>query len=184
MATTVAHGLIGIVFYCAARRITVGNRKLPLSVGAFLLAAVVANIPDIDMLISLLIYGDHRILHGGITHTLFFAFAGGVMVWLFAYKSIYRAVLSIAVAMVLSSHVLVDFFTGPAIGLNHSHGAMLLWPFDGARLVSQITIFRGVEHANILPGALATAAWELVLLLPITVIAIHRSHKYDHREKN
>lgn len=154
-----------------------------MNLGVLLLAALVANIPDMDMLISMLIYGDHRILHGGITHTLFFACAGGLMMWLLANSSINRVELTMATALVLFSHVLVDFFTGPVIGFNPSHGVMLLWPFDGARMVSPVTIFRGVEHSNILPGALLTAAWEFVLLLPITVMFILMSGKNDFQKK-
>jgi len=183
MATTVAHGLIGIAMYCAIRPVgsPVGSReiKLPLSLGMLFMAAVVANIPDLDMIVSLLVYGDHRVLHGGVSHTVFFAAGGGFFVWLFARQVRYRAELAITVAFILLSHVLVDFFTGPSIGLHPTHGAVPFWPVTEIRMISPVTIFKGVEHRNILPGALYTALWELVLLFPLTAFIVYRSCKSD-----
>lgn len=175
MATSVAHGMIGIAFYCTARSLSGGDKELPLSFGMLLLVALVANIPDMDMIISLLLYGDHRVLHGGVTHTLFFSGAGGFMVWMFAKSSFLRMELSFAAALVLFSHVLVDFFTGPSIGFNPSHGVTPFLPVVESRIISPVTIFKGVEHSNILPGALLTALWEFVLLLPVTAMIIYRS---------
>ncbi len=182
MATTVAHGLIGIVVYCAtreARSLSSGDTKLPLNVGVLLLAALVANIPDMDMVVGLLLQGDHRVFHGGISHTLFFAGAAGFMVWLLAKHSHHRAGLSIALTLILLSHVMVDIFTGPVIGFYPTHGALPFWPVYESRMILPLTLFKGVQHSNILPGALLTAIWEFVLLFPVTAMVVYRSCKSD-----
>lgn len=183
MATTVAHGLIGVACYCAARSFSSGDKKLPLNLGTLMLAVLFANIPDLDMLVSLMVYGDHRVLHGGVSHTLLFAVTGGVLVWVFTRRYTCRVELSIAAAFILLSHVLVDVFTGANIGFYPTHGAAPFWPALESRLFLPVTIFKGVEHSNILPGALLTALWELLLLLPVTLIIVCRSCKNDPRCK-
>ncbi len=177
MATTVAHGLIGITFYCAARSMCAHQNTLPLKTSMLFMAAIVANVPDMDMLASLLLFGDHRVLHGGVSHTLLFAVVGGVMVWLMAKNSSRRKVLSLTTSLILSSHVLVDFFTGPNIGFHPTYGAAPLWPVVESRIISPLTLFKGVEHSRILPGALVTAFWEFVFLAPVTALIVYVSSK-------
>lgn len=179
MATSVAHGLVGIVVYCAVRSMTSEQEKMPLNPGMLLLVAMVANVPDLDMIVSLMLYGDHRVLHGGLSHTVLFAVIAGFMVWLRAKHSANRMVLSIMAALVLLSHVLVDLFTGPNIGLSPTHGATPLWPVIETRIIFPLTLFKGVEHTNILPNALLTAFWEFVLLMPVTAMIVYWSAKKD-----
>ena len=172
MATTVAHGLIGISTYCVMASTLPVPSRLPLSLKALMLAAMAANIPDLDMLVSLAFLSDHGLLHGGITHT--FAFAGVVaaLVWLAGRGRGVPSVIAITSWFLVASHVIVDLFTGPQWGLYPSHGLALFWPFSDTRFVMPLTLFKGVEHANLLPGALYTALWELTLLGPLTAVLV------------
>jgi membrane-bound metal-dependent hydrolase YbcI (DUF457 family) len=77
----------------------------------------------------------------------------------------------LAFALVLS-HVVVDSLTGPRPGAAPSTGATPLWPFSDFRVRAPIAIFKGVAHRDILPDALVTASWELILLGPVAVASV------------
>lgn len=184
MATSVAHGLIGIACYCAVRNLSADDKqRLPLNVGVLFLVAMLANVPDLDMIVSLILYGDHRVLHGGVTHMLLFSIFTGCVVWLMAIKACQRKLIALAVVVVLASHALVDFLTGPVPGVNPTYGSMAFWPLAEARMDFPVTIFKGVEHSNILPGALLIAFWEFVFIAPITAVSVYFSKKKDALNK-
>ena len=124
------------------------------------------------MLVSLLFFSDHKILHGGITHS--FAFAGlvALLVWLLGRGRGVTPVIGITSFLLVASHVVVDWVTGPQWGLHPSHGLIPFWPFSDTRFVMPLSLFKGVEHANLFPGALYTALWEMLLLGPATTILV------------
>jgi hypothetical protein len=72
----------------------------------------------------------------------------------------------------MASHVVVDWFTGPELGMHTSHGLALFWPFSDTPFQVPLTLFKGVNHGDLLPGALFTAFWEFIVLGPITGLAI------------
>ncbi len=173
MATTVAHGLIGISTYCAMVSALPMPIRLPIGTKALLLAALAANLPDFDMLVSLLLLSDHKPLHGGITHSFAFAGSMAVLVWLLILRRCEGAGRIAFISFILvSSHVVVDWFTGPRWGLYPSHGLAAFWPVSDNPIRMSVTLFKGVMHRNLLPGAIYTALWELILLGPMTVILI------------
>jgi membrane-bound metal-dependent hydrolase YbcI (DUF457 family) len=136
-----------------------------------------------DMLVSLLVLSDHKLLHGGITHTFVFAGLLAVLVWLVG--RIRGESLAIAVSgfFLVASHVLVDWFTGPHWGLYPSHGLALFWPFNDTPFQTPVTLFKGVVHGDLLPGALYTALWELLLIGPLTLTMIYLTRKVQTRRK-
>jgi len=172
MATTVAHGLIGISTYCSLVSISPGRRALPFGGMALVMAAFAANVPDLDMLVSLLMFDDHKQLHGGVTHSFAFAALLAGIVWLAGYWRGLTPAITAASFFLVASHVVVDWLTGPNWGLHPSHGVALFWPFSDTSFHAPLTLFKGVIHGNLLPGALYTALWELVVLGPITGILI------------
>ena len=177
MATTVAHGLVGISIHCVT--ISALHRLGPLSIGLkpMLLAAVAANIPDLDMLVSLLLLSDHKLLHGGITHSFVFAGAVALLLWWFIRRRESAVGIAIVGFVLVSSHVIVDWFTGPQWGLYPSHGLAALWPIEDNPIQMPVSLFKGVEHGNLYPGALYTALWELVLLGPVTAVLMLMTYK-------
>lgn len=170
MATTVAHGLIGISAYCGIILTLPAGKSLPLGLKALVLAALAANIPDLDMLVSLLLLSDHKLLHGGITHSFGFAAILAVMVWLVPGWWERSPVLAITSFLLITSHVVVDWLTGPQLGLYPSHGLAPFWPASDSPVQIPLTLFKGVIHGDLLPGALYTAFWELIILGPVTGI--------------
>ena len=179
MATTVAHGLIGISTYCGIALILPARKPLPLGLKALVLAALAANIPDLDMLVSLLLLSDHKLLHGGFTHSFAFAALVAVMIWLLTSWREWPPVLAIATFLLVASHVIVDWLTGPQVGFYLSHGLAPFWPASDSPIRIPLTLFKGVNHGNLLPGALYTAIWELILLGPVTlylVLITQRNH--------
>jgi membrane-bound metal-dependent hydrolase YbcI (DUF457 family) len=177
MATTVAHGLIGISTYCVMVSALPAARRLPIGPRALLLAALAANIPDLDMLISLLLLSDHKLLHGGITHS--FAFAGmvAILVWMVGRWRGLSTTVAIISFFLVASHVVVDWFTGPQWGLHPSHGLALFWPVSDTPIRMPLTLFKGVIHGDLFPGALYTALWELMLLGPVTGMLFFKMKK-------
>lgn len=173
MATSVAHGMIGISVYCIMRPMFHRINHVPLAAGTLVLMFMIANVPDLDMLISLAIYGDHRVLHGGFTHTLLFSILGAVMVWFIAWGRKYRMELALSVGMVLLSHAIVDMFTGPQLGFHKAHGVAIFWPFMDDRISPTVSLFKGINHSNILPGALFTALGELLMILPVLLLSTY-----------
>ena len=184
MATTVAHGLIGISTYCVLVAVAPKSKQLPLGFKALLLAAIAANIPDFDMLVSLLFLSDHKLLHGGVTHN--FAFAGMVALslWLLGRGRGWPSMVAFSSFFLVASHVVVDWCTGPQWGLHPSHGLALFWPFSDIPLHSPVTLFKGVVHNDLLPGALYTALWELVLVGPPTLGMIYLARKIQTATRN
>ena len=172
MATSIAHGLVGIVVYAAASAIPARRKRLALGALPLFVAATAANLPDLDMIASLAMFDDHRILHGRGTHSLTFAALVSALVWLIARRdSQGQRYALLAFALVLS-HVVVDSMTGPRLGGAHVTGTAPFWPFSDFRVRAPIAIFKGVTHRDILPDALVTASWELVLLGPIAAASV------------
>jgi membrane-bound metal-dependent hydrolase YbcI (DUF457 family) len=183
MATTIAHGLIGISTYCVMASAWPRSGGFPVGFKGLLLAGVAANLPDLDMLVSLLLFSDHKLLHGGITHS--FAFAGlmAVLLWLFGRRRGLPPLVAVSGFLLVASHVVVDWFTGPRWGLYPSNGLALFWPFSDTPLQTPVTLFKGVIHGDLLPGALYTAFWELLIVGPPTLGLMYMAYKIQTRQQ-
>jgi membrane-bound metal-dependent hydrolase YbcI (DUF457 family) len=174
--------LVGILTYVGVRALPRWPKRLPLGPLALVGAACAANLPDLDMAVSLALYGDHGVLHGNGTHSLAFPLLAGALVWWIARRR--RAALGcagLAFALV-GSHIAVDWITGPKPGTSPAHGVMLFWPFDEVMVRAPVTLFKGVVHRDLFPGALVTACWELLILGPPTVLAVLASARNTSHE--
>ena len=170
MATTVAHGLVGIIIYCSARECIPLLKRFPVSPLTLLLVAIVANIPDLDIVVSFLLLGDHKLLHGIGSHSFLFAILIAAIIWGVGRVNGWQQPLALVVFLAISSHVLVDWLTGPNLGFNASHGSAFLWPIIETPISAPITMFKGVNHNALLPDALYIALWELFILSPIVIL--------------
>jgi len=180
MATTVAHGLMGIAVYCAAREYFPALKQLPLSPKILILVAIAANIPDFDIVVSFLLLGDHKLLHGVGSHSFLFAMLVAVMVFWRGRTQQWPYSFSIVAFLMVSSHVVVDWLTGPKLGLYSSHGSAFLWPLIETPISAPVTIFKGVNHNDLLPDALYIALWELVIIAPIVILISLFIKKLNH----
>jgi membrane-bound metal-dependent hydrolase YbcI (DUF457 family) len=143
-----------------------------MSFKALMLAAFAANIPDLDLLVSLWLYSDHKLLHGGITHSFAFAAMLAVLVWLVTQARHLPVIIAVVSFLLVASHVIVDWLTGPYWGLHPSHGLAPFWPVSDTLMRMPLTLFQGVNHSSLLPDALYTALWEMVLLGPVVILFI------------
>jgi hypothetical protein len=115
--------------------------------------------------------GKTTTLHSGPTHSVGFVILVGGVMWLALRHHPARMALAVALTLAVASHVGMDYFTGPVVGLNPSFGVPALWPFADERLNAAISLFRGVKHGNVAmwfnAHNLTTAAIESLLGLPL-----------------
>ena len=126
-----------------------------LTFSQLVLFALLANLPDVDMLASYALTGNVLSYHGGMTHTLAFAMLiAGVLVFarewgnrvsgnkisgnrIFAYGLFVAAIFS---------HDLIDSLTGAELGWHATRGMPLFWPLYEDRMSSPLTLFPGPQH--------------------------------------
>jgi membrane-bound metal-dependent hydrolase YbcI (DUF457 family) len=113
---------------------------------------VLANLPDVDVALGLLIYGNGNTFHPGPTHSLLFALAGGLAAantWRLWSKIPKLSFLHCF--LVLLSHSLADFVLGDST-------ISFFWPFQihytegfrGFEDVMDLIIFGGLRDAKII----------------------------------
>ena len=120
MPLPLGHAAIGFVAYdlCSKKTASRSHWKL------FSFVVVLANLPDIDVLLGLLLAGNGSLYHRGPTHSLVFALLAGFLAsnaWR-AWRQIPKINFSLAFLIILS-HVLADllFTTSPT---------SLFWPLE------------------------------------------------------
>lgn len=130
MPTPIGHALAGLTIASAVRR---SGRRFPS--GYYVGAAVLACLPDAELLVSLTTRYD---LHHGPLHTVTFPFIAGVAAALIA-RGTWRARASWfgLVFALIGSHVLLDLMraTHPASQLE------VFWPFSERRVSLPIHVF-------------------------------------------
>ena len=187
MASPVAHSFAGywiFQFFAQSKFRLLRFRRgklLPLGI-----LVVVANLPDFDFLLSMVIRGNLNDLHRGFTHSLTVAafvsvvltlawpiatpFWGSALVYFTAY----------------SSHILIDLFTGLRLGwTNSGFGIPLFWPLP-QKYSSPLILIIGVQHQNLaavwsIQNA-ASGMYELLTFGVITtIILVIRAHYAQDR---
>ena len=117
---------------------------------------VLANLPDLDILLGLLINGNGASLHRGPTHSLLFALAAGYLAsksWRLWHR-IPRFGFGLCTALILS-HVAVDM-------LLTNSPVSLFWPFElyltpghsSWGQVMHMVVFRSIQDAGILVASI------------------------------
>lgn len=163
MPTPVAHTLAGAcVATLAARRLTAA-RALPV-VAATLFAA---NLPDVDFLTLASGREDlGLLLHQGVFHSVGFVAAATLpLAWLLRRRvGLARAWLLLAAAGL--THLLLDL---AVVDRKPPVGFPFLWPLTPERFHSPITLFPGIDRADVfslgnLHELLAELAWSFLAL--------------------
>ncbi|MEK6684572.1 MAG: metal-dependent hydrolase [Nitrospirota bacterium] len=183
MASPVGHTLIGLSLFLwrSAKPGPVApihRRLLTPQAAVFVL---LANLPDMDFLISWLMTGDPNRHHSGWTHSLAFAIIAAVVAASFwrIEPGYWKSVL-IGLAAV-GSHSVVDFFTGPVLGFSPSYGVPWLAPFTLERFRSPVSLFVGPRHQGL--GQIfslhnwAWAAAEAMVLTPVVWLLLVRQKR-------
>jgi membrane-bound metal-dependent hydrolase YbcI (DUF457 family) len=120
MPLPLGHTAIGLATYETAQNSDHSDSRW----GAFILIAVLANLPDIDIVLGLLFHGNGNLFHRGPTHSLLFAVLAGYAashLWRL-WDRVPRLGFPLCFGLIFS-HVLADMLltTSPV---------SLLWPFQ------------------------------------------------------
>jgi membrane-bound metal-dependent hydrolase YbcI (DUF457 family) len=150
--------------------------------------AMLGALPDIDLLFH---------AHSTYTHSLGATLLVGLVAWLLLRvrdgdgdrgsdrEGTSRAIVALACGAAYGSHVLLDWLgtdTSPPFGIT------ALWPFSSAYFYSGIDLFPAADRRYWLPGFwqrdLTAVAWELILLLPLTLVVLWlRTARPDDRAR-
>lgn len=132
-----------------------GEHTLISRIPSFALVAVLANLPDVDVLFGLLFHGNGAAFHRGPTHSLLFALVTGYLAshgWRL-WRRIPRFGFGLC-AMLVFSHVVADM-------LLTSAPVSLLWPLelhmttghnDWGQVVHMV-LFQSIQDAGIVAGS-------------------------------
>jgi membrane-bound metal-dependent hydrolase YbcI (DUF457 family) len=140
-------------------------RRHQLSPALLIAAAAAAVAPDLDLLVG---------LHRAYTHSLGAVFLVGVASWL-TLRGRVRSPLRAAIVLTAAygSHLVLDW-----MGKDSSSppGLTIMWPFADTYYVSGWNLFGEVSRRYWLPqefvgGNLQALAWELMVLVPVLLIA-------------
>ena len=162
MPTPLGHAIGGVA---AAFFASASSRRPSLSPAVVLIAGAAAMSPDLDILV-----GSHRTF----THSMGAVFLVGLVAWLVARGRITApTTAACAVAAAYASHLLLDW-----LGKDTSRppGLKVLWPFSNEFHMSGLNLFGEVSRRYWLPGEfilgnLKAVAWEMMVLLPVLVVA-------------
>ena len=171
MPLPLGHAAVGIT----VGELVPGKGKPALDWKYYIFVALLANLPDIDIIIGLLFHGNGSLFHRGVTHSLMFALftavlaAQGWRVWSKLPKIGFRTCFT-----VIFSHIFADLlFTGSRVSL--------FWPFEiyhstgyrGWLDVLNIVIFKGYRDAVIIAGS-------VIILFFIRLTRTSRNQKGYH----
>jgi membrane-bound metal-dependent hydrolase YbcI (DUF457 family) len=162
MPTPMGHALGGLAAAFLTDSTAARSRLTPALLGA---AAVVATLPDLDLLV-----GSHRTY----THSVGAMLLIGLVSWLiFRARSTRAARAAIIVMAAYGSHLLLDW-TGT--DTSNPPGLMIAWPLSSAFYISGLNVFGQVSRRYWLPqefiaGNMVSFAREMAVIVPMLFIA-------------
>lgn len=162
MPTPVGHSIIGlgVALACSPDR---RLRDIVADRGTLVLAVLLANLADADLIIGLLVYGNPARYHGYFLHSVFFAVAVAALVTLLPWPAVpaWRRFL-FGLALLLS-HPVADMLQSPwGPGLFSGLGVRVLAPLSEERWSFPLSLFLGVEFQT----------WRQVLSLRSVVVVL------------
>ena len=151
MPLPMGHAAIGLAFY----EFSSNNNDALSRFKIFIFITILANLPDFDVIVGLLIKWNGNAFHRGPTHSMVFALIMGFIAsraWKFS-SHIPRMNFGIC-SLIIFSHVLADFFFTSA-------PVSFLWPFkvnwcsgySGWSDVLTSIFFQGFQDASIIIGS-------------------------------
>lgn len=134
---------------------------------------LIACAPDIDFLFGL-VAGDLNRYHQLGTHTILWALATAICIWLYGRASSRGVPVTgfWLVFALLASHLAVDYFTED---LSEPVGIMLAWPFSNEFFNSSVSVFSAVDRRSVgsllCARTLRCAALEFIATAPLVAAA-------------
>ncbi|MGL5080908.1 MAG: metal-dependent hydrolase [Microcoleaceae cyanobacterium] len=170
MPSPIGHTLAGLCGFILVQPTMSRSQRVPL----LILTTVIANLPDIDILLGLILAGDPFIYHRQGTHSLIAALlVGGLVAGLTQVFNLKWPRVGVWVTGLYLSHLFLDMLVSdqypPA-------GVQGFWPLSQSYLIFPITLFgglqfseggRGLLGALFNPNNLLTLMREIVILLPV-----------------
>ena len=175
MPTSVGHSIIGLgvaLGFSPGRRLKdiLGDR------GTLVLALVLANLADLDLLIGLLVDGSAARYHGLFMHSVFFAAVVAGLVAFLPWPAVpaWRR-FAFALALLLS-HPLADMLQSPwGARLFSGPGVRVFTPLSNERWSFPVSLFLGVEYQTwrqlVSVRTAVIVLLELSCLLPLLLLA-------------
>jgi len=174
MPTPVGHSIIGLGVALACgpdRRL----RDLLADRGTLVLALVLANLADTDLLVGLLAYGSPARYHGYFMHSVFFAVAVAALVTLLPWPAVpawRRFVFALAL---LLSHPVADMLQSPwGPGLFRGLGVRVFAPLSEERWSFPFSLLLGVEFQTwwqvVSVRSTVVVLLEILCLLPLLLL--------------
>jgi len=149
MASPIAHSLAGAAVYWASLKSPTPLDEWRQHARPLALFAILANLPDLDFIPGWLLKGNPNAYHHGWTHSFVFVTAAALLIsWVIKFRATKAANRTWFLAAT-GSHLLIDYFTGPALGRIASYGMPLLWPFSETRFSSPVSLVVGPEHHDL-----------------------------------
>ena len=149
MPSLVAHSLVGAgVFIVAMPKVGTGSLfpMLWSKRREFLFFIIIANLPDFDMIMSLLLYSNGEAFHGLYSHSLFAALLLALAASLiYPMGNRWKTFLASFILMVF--HDLMDFAASPNLR-DPGTGIWLFFPLT-ERIASPFPLFFGVRHSSL-----------------------------------
>lgn len=143
MASSVGHSLMGIWILVVSHPKTAPSKILPDAKKCIAYIAL-ANLPDLDLIFSFLLYGDMHEIHKVYTHNFPFAVLGGfVVACLFCFESGFGKTWLVG-TILISSHVVMDFLAGKSLGYfetDPKNPMTLLYPFSNMPFSAPFKLF-------------------------------------------
>ena len=146
MASPIAHSLAGATICLLSLNRAHLRDLLRRHWRLILLFAILGNLPDFDFLLGWLTTGDPNEYHHGWTHSLSVTAVAAFLVALIVKIRPTIAANWLWFFAAIGSHILIDFFTGPELGLVRGYGMPLLWPFSIASFQGPISLVVGPKH--------------------------------------
>jgi membrane-bound metal-dependent hydrolase YbcI (DUF457 family) len=185
MPTPLGHSIIGLGVALACgpdRRL----RDLLADRGTLVLAVVLANLADVDLLVGLLVYGSAARYHGYFMHSVFFAVAVAALVTLLPWPAMPpRRRFLFALALLLS-HPVADMLQSPwGPGLFSGLGVRVLAPLSEERWSFPISLLLGVEFQTwsqiVSVRSFVVVLLEILCLLPLLLLldAVRRPRAHE-----
>ena len=179
MASPIAHSLTGASIYFLSRRYP-GERHTEIW---WLIFA--ANAADFDLLPGLLL-GDESMFHRTFSHSILFAVAFSIAVYLISSRAGHREPQRFAVLMFLAylSQLLIDWFS---YDQSTPQGIMVLWPLTREYYMSEPTVLLNISRTDAFSWPtivhnLRAVALELVIFGPVTAYLWYRNGRHTKRQ--
>ena len=173
MSTVIGHGLAGAL---AAATITASvetrNRRWLIVFGA-----LVAVVPDLDVVIYLLLSPEGMAIHRGLSHSVAFALASAALGTLCCFRILSASVhmILLALAFAALTHPLLDYLmgAGPPIAFLSpllNHGSLL--PVVAMPVAYYATSLRGLVSLLTHPPTILAVLLELATFVPLLLLAL------------